>query len=79
MLCEETNNSVEDNNLTAPPQDLQVKPITIDPLFHPEGSCGHVIEELEAEDISGITHLKITIKPEAIIENYNKRKIPRFR
>ncbi|PIK60838.1 putative helicase SKI2W [Apostichopus japonicus] len=78
VICEENSNASGDDKQNGPSNESHVQPIKKEALFHPEGPCGHVIEDLEAEDILGITHNKITIKPDAIIDNYKKRKLPRF-
>lgn len=78
VICEEVNKNVSETESKNLQDESYIQPIKKETLFHPEGQCGHVIEDLGAEDIFAITHTKITIKPDAIIDNYNKRKIPRF-
>nr|XP_033772514.1 helicase SKI2W [Geotrypetes seraphini] len=48
-------------------------------LFLPEGPCGHVVEKLHASDITSITTRNLRLNAEKILDDFNKRQIPRFR
>ncbi|XP_061111078.1 helicase SKI2W isoform X1 [Conger conger] len=48
-------------------------------LFIPEGPCSHTVQKLKLQDVSGITTKTLKVIPERIIDNYNKRRQPRFR
>ncbi|KAJ6653457.1 hypothetical protein lerEdw1_009211 [Lerista edwardsae] len=48
-------------------------------LFLPEGPCGHTIKKLGPADIVGITTKTLRVNAERILEDFNKRQMPRFR
>ncbi|MGH0179196.1 UNVERIFIED_CONTAM: hypothetical protein FKN15_001176 [Acipenser sinensis] len=48
-------------------------------VFLPDGPCSHTVEKLKAEDISSITVKTLRINAERIIDDYNKRQMPRFK
>ncbi|CAN0177750.1 unnamed protein product [Lampetra fluviatilis] len=48
-------------------------------VFVPEGACGHSVEKLRIDDIVVIADRALKISPEKIIDDFNKRQIPRFR
>ncbi|XP_078502024.1 superkiller complex protein 2 [Lissotriton helveticus] len=65
----------EERNPEAPvPDDLLNKK-----LFIPEGPCSHSVEKLQPSDINGITIIVLRIAAEKILDDFNKRQIPRFR
>lgn len=53
--------------------------ILLKTLFRPELSATQDITTIQAKDISYITTTKIDIKADRIIDDHNKRQIPRFR
>ncbi|XP_061427748.1 superkiller complex protein 2-like [Lethenteron reissneri] len=48
-------------------------------VFVPEGACSHSVEKLRIDDIVVIADRALKISPEKIIDDFNKRQIPRFR
>uniref|UniRef100_UPI00358F66F8 superkiller complex protein 2 isoform X2 n=1 Tax=Myxine glutinosa TaxID=7769 RepID=UPI00358F66F8 len=48
-------------------------------VFVPEGPCGHVVLKVKPEDIVMIVDHTFKISSERILDDWNKRQIPRFR
>ena len=52
------------------------KPLT--ELFHPEGVVKHAVVEVNGQLIVNIIQEVLSVEPARIIEDYNRRQIPRF-
>ena len=48
-------------------------------LFKPDGEVKHAVINLTGQFITGITDEVISVEPKKIMDDYNKRQIPRFR
>ncbi|XP_071485976.1 superkiller complex protein 2-like [Diadema antillarum] len=58
--------------------ELHVPPLLKEDLWRPEGQCSHVVEDLVADNIAGVTTHTIRLENNKIIDNFDKRRIPRF-
>ena len=74
IICEKTN--CEENECEG---QSSIKPYTSTKLFYPDGPCGHLVDEMRAQDISAICDKTIKINAEGIINDFKKRQIPRFK
>ena len=52
------------------------KPLT--ELFHPDGVVKHAVVDINGQRIVNITQKVLSVEPARIIEDYNRRQIPRF-
>ena len=52
------------------------KPFT--ELFHPDGVVKHAVVDINGQRIVNITQKVLSVEPARIIEDYNRRQIPRF-
>ena len=52
------------------------KPLT--ELFHPDGVVKHAVVDINGQCIVNITQEVLSVEPARIIEDYNRRQIPRF-
>ena len=48
-------------------------------LFKPDGEIRHAVVSLSGSLIINITQEQVHVEPRKIIDDYNKRQIPRFR
>ncbi|XP_038045840.1 helicase SKI2W-like [Patiria miniata] len=58
---------------------VHVQPLRKEPLFRPEGPCGHTVLDLVGQEIGTVTTVAIKIASDRIAEDFKKRQIPRFR
>ena len=56
-----------------------VEPLRKEPLFQPEGPCGHTVLDLLGQDIGTVTTATIKVNSDRIVEDFKKRQMPRFR
>ncbi|XP_064407997.1 superkiller complex protein 2 isoform X2 [Latimeria chalumnae] len=78
VLCEKTPQGV-DSSTQERPQVLTPENLLTTKLFLPEGPCGHQVEKLKPKDITSIAAKTLRINAEKIIDDFNKRQIPRFK
>ncbi|XP_041481057.1 helicase SKI2W-like [Lytechinus variegatus] len=75
ILCNPSDNDESITNET----EVHMSPILKHSFWRPEGEPSHTVKDLLADDILGITTVKIKLDANKIVENFNKRQIPRFR
>uniref|UniRef100_A0A3Q1HQ42 SKI2 homolog, superkiller viralicidic activity 2-like n=1 Tax=Anabas testudineus TaxID=64144 RepID=A0A3Q1HQ42_ANATE len=73
VICEKGNEEGDGKGNTALPHLYNTT------LFIPEGPCSHTVQKLKLQDISAITVKTLKVIPDRIIDNYNKRQLPRFK
>lgn len=83
MLCnsgeesEESAKSLIDASLRE--QETVTPYIGISGLFSPNGEVKHAVATLDGQLVFNITEEVVSVEPKKIIDDYNKRQIPRFR
>ncbi|MBN3308147.1 SKIV2 Helicase, partial [Amia calva] len=78
VLCEKDGEgTLKPDAAPTPPKSPQLLCSTA--LFIPEGPCGHTVQKIRAEDVTGITVKTLRVAPDRIIDNFNKRQMPRFK
>eukprot|EP00057_Strongylocentrotus_purpuratus_P022189 XP_011676663.1 PREDICTED: helicase SKI2W [Strongylocentrotus purpuratus] len=81
ILCNPQSNKDSSSNSgeTGDEADLHVPPIIKESFWRPEGEPSHIVEDFIADDVVGITIVTMKLDANKIVENFNKRQIPRFR
>ncbi|XP_039624679.1 helicase SKI2W [Polypterus senegalus] len=76
VLCEKNAEQVvsQDDKAALTPEDLVPRK-----LFLPDGPCSSIIEKLKSEDIFSVTAKTLKIHTDRIIDDFNKRQMPRFK
>ena len=84
VICDEKDSVwTESQTASFPQEDLEmivVEPYVKHPvIFCPQRPCGHKVIDVVEKDIVAVTEKKIRVESEAIINDYKKRQMPRFR
>ena len=84
VICDEKDSVwTESQTASFPQEDLEmivVEPYVKHPvIFCPQRPCGHKVIDVVEKDIVAVTEKKIRVESEAVINDYKKRQMPRFR
>lgn len=80
--CEEMQNEVTHSKQTGEAHIMDhfnVDLISEADLFLPEDGCSHTVVDLVPDNIIGVTEKTIKVAADKVIDDFNKRKMPRFR
>ena len=83
MLCNSGDDTEERAKAIVDTSEGQYKAVSpyrpLTELFRPDGEIKHAVVSLSGSLIANITQEQVHIEPRKIIDDYNKRQIPRFR